>query len=105
VREIVEGNQSLISVIEFKQLLVSLKEKRPDIGIRYRLLGEMWAMNFRPVVFISERGAIFLDVDTNKLIFISDLSNVMQFEIDERFQGYQPFFHYDVKPSPEFSHL
>jgi hypothetical protein len=100
----VEQGKSLISVVEFKRLLVSLKEKRPDISVRYRLLGEMWAMNFRPVVFVSERGAIFLDIETNKLILISDLSNIMQFEIDEPFQGYQPYYHYEVKPSPEFTH-
>jgi hypothetical protein len=99
----VESAQTLISVVELKRLLVSLKEKRPDVLVRYRLLGEMWTQSFRPIVFVSERGAIFLDVESNKLILISDLSNIMQFEIDERFQGYQPYFHYEVKPSPEFS--
>ena len=75
----VERSKSLISVLELKGLLVDLKEKRPDICIRYRLLGEMWAGNFVRVIHVSENGALLNDEHHNRLINLSDLSLVMQF--------------------------
>lgn len=89
---------SLISVHDFRKLLSSLTEKRPDICVRYRLLGEMWNNNFVSVLFVSTTGALLNDDTNHRLITISDLSNVMQFEIDKSFEGFQPFFHYEVKP-------
>ncbi len=94
--------RSLISVVELKRLLVDLKSKRPDICIRYRLLGEMWETNAMRVIRVTERGAILNDETLNKLINLSDLSLIMQFEIDAPFQGFQPHFHYNVKPMPDF---
>jgi hypothetical protein len=35
----------------------------------------------------------------NKLIFIQELKDVMQFELDQAFQQYQPHFHYPVDAS------
>jgi hypothetical protein len=98
----VERSRSLISVLELKRLLVDLKEKRPDICIRYRLLGEMWGVNFMRVIHVTEKGALLNDERNNKLINLSDLSSVMQFEIDAPFQGFQPHFHYHVKPMSDF---
>ncbi len=98
----VERSRSLISVLELKRLLVDLKEKRPDICLRYRLLGEMWANNFMRVIHVSEHGVLLNDEHTNRLINLSDLSLMMQFEIDAPFQGFQPHFHYHVKPMSEF---
>ena len=42
-------------MLELKRLLVDLKEKRPDICVRYRLLGEMWGVNFMRVIHITEK--------------------------------------------------
>ena len=98
----VESNKSLISVLELKRLLIDLKEKRPDICIRYRLLGEMWVMNSMRVIHVTENGALLNDEQNNRLINLVDLSSVMQFEIDAPFQGFQPHFHYNVKPMPDF---
>ena len=82
--------------------MVDLKSKRPDICIRFRLLGEMWEINAMRVIHVTEKGAILNDETRNKLISLSDLSAVMQFEIDAPFQGFQPHFHYNVRPMPEF---
>jgi hypothetical protein len=98
----VEKSRSLISVLELKRLLVDLKEKRPDICVRYRLLGEMWVVNFMRVIHITERGVMLNDERTNRLLNVTDLSSVMQFEIDAPFHGFEPHFHYDVKPMSDF---
>ena len=91
----------VISALELKRLLIELKEKRPDICVRYRLLGEMWAQHFMRILQVTEKGAMFNDEASNKLVIITHLSNVMQFELDNRFQNYQPFFHYEVIPDQE----
>lgn len=90
-------NKTLISTLELKRLMVDLSEKRPDICIRFRLLGELWGVNFLRVTRISEKGAVLLD-ETHGLVSISDLNFVMQFEIDKSFQSFQPYYHYEVTP-------
>ncbi len=99
---ILETNKNLISVLELKRLLTDMREKRPDICLRYRLLGEMWVVNYMRVVLVTEKGAMLNDERNNKLINLPDLSVIMQFEIDAPFQGFQPHFHYDVRPLNDF---
>lgn len=91
-----------VAVLELRRLLVELKEHRPDICIRYRILGQMWARNFARVMTVTDRGVILSDEGTSKLVKIQNLSLVIQFELDKTFQSYQPYFHYDVTPSPEW---
>jgi hypothetical protein len=91
---------SLITTLGFRRLLHDLKDKGPNVCIRYRLLGEMWADSFMQIVKITEKGALFRDHYNNRLVTVSDLQDVMQFEIDNRFQEYQPHYHYEVKPVP-----
>jgi hypothetical protein len=98
----VEKNKNLISVLELKRLLVDLKEKRPDICVRYRLLGEMWVTNSMRVVHVTEKGVILNDESKNRMATLPDLSSIMQFEIDAPFQGFQPHYHYDVMPMHDF---
>jgi hypothetical protein len=94
-----DKNMTLISVLELKRLLVELKDKRPDICFRYRLLGEMWKPHFMRIIDINEKGAVLNDETNNKLIFLPDFTQVMQFELDAKFQQFQPHFHYDVQPA------
>lgn len=94
-------NKTLISVLELRRLLVDLSEKRPDICIRFRLLGELWGVNFLRVARVNEKGAVLLD-EIQGLVSISDLNFIMQFEIDRPFQGFQPYYHYEV--TPVFNH-
>jgi hypothetical protein len=88
----------LISVIDLRHLLIQLREQRPDICIRYRMLGEMWVSNFLSVVDITEKNLLLNDEVGHRLIVVNDLSAIMQFEIDKPFNGFQPYFHYEVQP-------
>jgi hypothetical protein len=94
--------RSTISIIELKRLLIELTEKRSDIGIRFRFMGELWSVNFFRIVTVTDKGALFKNEISQKFVAVSDLSSVIQFEIDTRFQNFQPFYHYDVKPMSEF---
>ena len=90
-------NKTLISMLELKRLMVDLSEKRPDICIRFRLLGELWNMTFLRVMRVPDKGAVLLD-ESHGLVSVSDLNFIMQFEIDKPFQGFQPYYHYEVTP-------
>lgn len=90
-------NKTLISVLELKRLMVDLADKRPDICIRFRLLGELWSRAFLRVVRITDKGAVFFD-EAHGLVSVSDLNFIMQVEIDKPFQGFQPHYHYEVTP-------
>ena len=91
-----------IAVLALKRLLVELKEHRPDICIRYRLLGQMWLNNFLRVVEISENGVVLYDEAISTFVRIPELSAIIQFELDKTFQSYQPYVHYDVVTSGEW---
>jgi hypothetical protein len=88
--------------LELKRLLFDIKDKRNDICIRYRLIGEMWARNFMRVLAVKDHGTLLQNEKDGSLITIMDLSNIMQVEIDHSFLGYQPYYHYEVKPMAEF---
>jgi hypothetical protein len=91
-------NKTLISVLELRRLMVDLAEKRPDICIRFRFLGELWNVQFMRVMRLGEKGALLFD-ETDSLVSVSDLNFIMQFEIDKPFQGFQPHYHYEVTPT------
>lgn len=80
--------------------MTDLRDKRPDICIRFRLLGEMWFPYFMKIVRVGETDVILNNEVDKKLVRVPDLSYVMQFEIDERFQNFKPHFHYNIKHSP-----
>lgn len=87
----------MVSVTELKILILSIVEKRQPIGIRFRLIGQLWYPNFLRVIRSSNESEIlFHDEKINKHMSISDLSNIIQFELDSRFEHYQPNFHYQV---------
>jgi hypothetical protein len=100
--EVYDRTNNVISVIELKRLLIELKEKKPGVCVRFRLLGELWGKSFMTIATVSDRGVVLKDEATNNFSAISNLSDVVQFEIDEPFQGYKPYNHYDVNPSIEF---
>ena len=90
--------KSQIPIIEFKRLLHQLRDHRPDIGIRVRMMGEMWKSSHFNVFQVTEKGVILCDDATKKLVMVPDLTQVMQFELDQSFQQYEPHFHYSVDP-------
>jgi len=91
-----------VAVLELRRLLFELKEHRPDICFRYRLLGHMWADHFLRVIHLTDRGVLLNDETSGKFLKVPDLSQIMQFELDKPFQLYQPYYHYDVVTSAEW---
>lgn len=91
-----------VGVIELRRLLVEIKEHRPDICFRYRLIGQMWAADFLRVIAFTDKGVVVNNESSNKLLTVSNLAHIMQFELDKPFQSYRPYFHYDVVPAPEW---
>lgn len=92
------AGQNPISLLELRRLLHELRDFGLDIGIRFRLIGEMWQPLHHQVLHLTEHGVALRDPASNKLLIIPDLSQVMQFEIDQPYQQYQPHFHYAVDP-------
>ena len=91
-----------VSVLELKRLLIELSDKRPDICIRFRLLGEMWFPHFMRIIIVTEGGVLLNNEVSNKLVRVYDLGNVMQFEIDRTFQNFKPHNHYSINHSERF---
>ncbi len=85
-----------VDVLQLRQLLFGLREHRPDICFRYRLMGQMWAGNFLRVIKLTEKGVLLNDETSNRFISITDLSQIIQFELDKPFQSFRPYFHYEV---------
>jgi hypothetical protein len=90
--------KSQIPILQFKRLLHELRDSRPDIGIRVRLMGEMWKSSHFKVFQVTEKGVALYDEATKRLVMVSDLSQIMQFELEQSFQQYEPHFHYSVDP-------
>lgn len=93
------SGKSQIPILEFKKLLHQLNDLRPDIRIRVRLMGEMWQTHHHRVLQVTEKGVALHDDATKRLVMIADLGQVMQFEIDQSFQQFEPHFHYSVDPA------
>jgi hypothetical protein len=91
-----------ISVTELRRLLIDLRDKRPDICIRFRLLGEMWSKSFFRVIHVSDKSIVLTNDQDGRLCSVSDLQMVIQFEIDSPFHNFKPFFHYQVKAVPVY---
>lgn len=87
-----------VPALELRRLLFEIKDLRNDIKIRFRLMGEMWQSHHCRVIQLTDTGAVLFKEKENKLFFVPDLNNVMQFEIDQPFQNFQPHFHYTVDP-------
>jgi hypothetical protein len=94
---LISNSAAAVSVLELKRLLVELAEHKVNVCIRLRMLGELWQANHSRVIRVTDNGTAMLDELTNKLLFIQDLNNVMQFELDGQFQLYKPNYHYTVK--------
>jgi hypothetical protein len=86
-----------IQVLELRRLLYELKDQRPDICVRFRLLAEMWYPSFAKVIKLTEEGVVLLNEHDNQAIAIKDLREIVQFELDARYQNYHPHNHYRIQ--------
>jgi hypothetical protein len=91
-----------ITVTELRRLLIDIRDKRPDICIRFRLLGEMWNTTFLKIIAIGEKNVVLASEQDGRLYTMSDVSRVVQFEIDSPFHQYKPYFHYSIVAVPVF---
>jgi hypothetical protein len=85
-----------ISISELKRLLYDLHDRQSYTCIRFRLLGEMWQKNFFRIFSIDDDTVIFSEETTGRLLKITDLMSIMQFELDHNFQQFIAYFHYGV---------
>jgi hypothetical protein len=85
-----------VPVLELRRLLTQIKDRRPDICVRFRRIGEMWQPNMMRVVTVTDTRVMVNDEQNNRLISIA-FSTIMQFEIDDRLYDYDRHFHYHVK--------
>jgi len=88
-------------VLELRRLLFELKDLRPDIGVRFKFIGQMWQKNFSKVIKMTETGAILLDEKLERPYLLPDLIIVMQFELDSAFQQYEPYKQYTISASAQ----
>jgi hypothetical protein len=91
-------SEKIKTVWQLRQLLFELNEKRPDICIRFRLLGELWIDSFLRILSITEKGVLLGAENSSRITYVPNLNNVMQFELDNNFLEYQAHYHYDVTP-------
>ena len=92
-----------IQILELRRLLHELKDQHDDICIRLRLVGSMWQQNFLKVAKVTEHGAVLFDQRTHQIITVNDLREVVQFEIDARYQSFHPHNHYDIAANMNIS--
>lgn len=91
------NSSNLISILELRRLLYTIADHHLSVCFRYRLLGEMWQPGFYRVLQVTEKGVLLNDEHTNSLRCLSDLSQIMQFEIDVAVHHFLPHNHYDVE--------
>jgi hypothetical protein len=89
-----------VTTSELRFLLRQLREKSPDTCMRFRLIGQMWNESFMNIRIVTDKGVVFQNCQdgSNQVTSISDLTNIVQFELENSFENYQPHFHYSVVP-------
>lgn len=85
-----------ISLLEFKRLLSDIRNRRPDVRVRVRLLGKMWAEQFCAVDFLNDNQVVLFDQREDEYHYINNINDVAQFELECPFFGYDAFYHYDL---------
>jgi hypothetical protein len=89
-----------ITPLDLKRLLIELTDT--STCFRFRPIGGMWMKNLMKISTVRENSVMLFD-DKNSKYHLIGIHDIMQFEIDERFQNYQPHNHYEVKPSAEIA--
>ena len=86
-----------VKVQELLKLLMEVQQSNADVNVRVRLMGGMWENNFMRVARAATNVVMLTSETTGKSLLLSDVSVIVQFELDTRFQHYQANFHYDVQ--------
>jgi hypothetical protein len=91
-------DRSVTSTIELRRLFQELVDHQLNVCVRIRLLGQMWMQNFMRPIRLTEKGIVLFDETIMEYVFIKELGDVMQFELDGSHKNLQPYFHYEVRP-------
>jgi hypothetical protein len=84
-----------ISTLEFKRIVFDIWEHAPATRIRVRVMGQLWMKNYVQIVHITGSNAMIVqDKDQMKHVSIND---VAEFEVEAKFQDFNPHNHYQVK--------
>lgn len=83
-----------VTTLEFKRIIFELCEHSPHTKIRLRLMGKMWDRDFLQVIDITGQNALILR-DSHQMKKIS-INDVIQFELEHKFQDFKPNYHYSV---------
>src|SRR5207253_2509858 len=78
-----------VTTNELHSLLFRINHFGNDVSFRFRLQGQMWMPDFMEVVNARHTETIFRNRSTGKLICVRDINEVMQFELDTAFEGYE----------------
>lgn len=90
------NNEDTITREDLRMILSQIKDFRPDVHVRFRLLGKTWQRNFCRVFVVSEAGIVLIDPIENKVEIVSNLGEITEFEIDSRFQHFSSYSQYQV---------
>jgi hypothetical protein len=85
-----------VTTTELKSLLYDIRDRRPDVRVRVRVIGKMWSESFCTVNHINENGMILCDAHKGKLLYVSNVNDIIQFELECSFFGFHAFYHYNV---------
>jgi hypothetical protein len=96
----VRESATSLSTLQLKKLLHDLKA-HSNACIRLRLIGRMWDNSFCHIHAVTDRGVILYKTSPAQMTEIGDVRQVIQFEIDRKYQNIQPHYHYGVTLSPE----
>jgi len=88
-----------ILTIELRKLLYEIRDRKPNVCVRFRRIGHMWERDFMQVVDLGDKGVAFYSESIEEFVHVTDLSEIMQFELDVRYMNYEPHFHYEVVPN------
>ena len=88
----------IVTTTELKLLLVRMLDTHSGTCLRPRLLGEMWHRNFLHLLMFTKTGVVILNDEVERrAITIMGVEDIVQFELDQKFENYMPHFHYEVK--------
>ena len=88
---------SITSLEDLKQVLGTLANHGDDaVMFRFRLLGEMWQHNFMRVISVSDNSVALSDEINGRIVVLSDLKMIIQFELDGSVRLFKPNTHYEV---------
>jgi hypothetical protein len=89
---------SRIELHQFRSLLLDLESDRKDISIRLELNGELWTEKFSNVLVFSRQELILSHLPTRSIQYVKDVNLVTAFEIDQPYNTYEAYKHYQVNP-------